>query len=303
VQRQTYQDVEIILVDDGSSDNSGLLCNQLAEKDPRIRVIHQENQGLSGARNTGIRQAQGDFLIFMDSDDEWLLDDGLEVLSKYCDVTIDMVTFKMVHIWNQTRYERMADYDVETISHLKDAQDVFTHLVQSQQLRVSACVVLVSRKILIDNNIFFPHGLISEDVFWTLNLWQQIRNVKVVNLNFYGYHHRESSITTSPSVRVDRSYDTIFTHWSEQCQQGCINSAAIRAFMANLWVSRGYNYHRLQTAERPEAFSILKRHAGLLHYAATPKSHRVAKMVQMLGIRNTLIVLGWYWQLRIRFKR
>ena len=303
VLRQTYKDLEIILVDDGSTDGSGKLCDKIAGRDLRVRVIHQENQGLSGARNTGIRQAQGDYAIFIDSDDEWLLDDGLDALVRQCDEKTDMVAFKMVHIWDQSRHERIADYDIETISHLKDAQEVFTHLVLMQQLRVSACAVLVRRDILIGHNIFFPQGLISEDVFWTLSLWQKIRIVKVVNLDFYGYYHRKASITTSPSVRVDRSYDTIFTHWDMQCQQGCINAVAIRAFMANLWVSRGYNYHRLQETEKPEAFNILKRHANLLNYAATAKSHRVAKMVHVLGIGNTFVVLGWYWQFRNHFKR
>lgn len=303
VLRQTYKDLEIILVDDGSTDGSGELCDDIATRDQRIQVIHQKNQGLSGARNTGIRQAQGDYIIFMDSDDEWLLDDGLDALVRQCDVKTDMVAFKMVHIWGQSRREYMSDYDVQKISSLENAQSVFAYLVRSQQLRVSSCSVFVRRMVLTENKLFFISGLISEDVFWMLQLWQHVQTVKVINLNFYGYYHRESSITTSPSVRVDRSYDTIFTHWSEQCKQSCINATAIRAFMANLWVSRGYNYHRLQTAERPEAFNILKQHADLLHYAATTKSHRVAKMVQLLGIRNTLVVLGWYWQLRNRIKR
>ena len=80
VVRQTYQNLEIILVDDGSTDGSGKLCDKIAGTDQRIRVIHQKNQGLSGARNTGIRQATGEYVVFLDSDDEWLLSDGLEVL-------------------------------------------------------------------------------------------------------------------------------------------------------------------------------------------------------------------------------
>lgn len=303
VLRQTYKDVEVILVDDGSTDGSGELCDKIAERDSRVRVIHQENQGLSGARNTGIRQATGEYVIFMDSDDEWLLDKGLDALVRQCDEKTDMVTFKMVHIWGQSRHERMADYDIEAISHLKDAQEVFTHLVQMQQLRVSACVVLVRKEILIGHNIFFPQGLISEDVFWTLSLWQQIRTVKVVNLDFYGYYHREASITNSPSVRVDRSYDTIFTHWSAQCQQGCINATAIRAFMANLWVSRAYTYYKLQNTDKPEALSILKRHKELLNYAATAKTKRAAKMVNIFGVGCTVVVLGFYWKLRTKIKK
>ena len=68
---QTYQNVEIILVDDGSPDNCPQLCDAYAEKHDQIRVIHQENKGLSGARNTGIDHAKGELIAFVDSDDKW----------------------------------------------------------------------------------------------------------------------------------------------------------------------------------------------------------------------------------------
>jgi len=303
VLRQTYKDLEIILVDDGSSDGSGELCDDIATQDQRIQVIHQKNQGLSGARNTGIRHAQGDFLIFMDSDDEWLLDDGLDALVRQCDPKTDMITFKMVHIWDQSRREYMSDYDVQKISSLTDAQSVFAHLVHSQQLRVSACAVFVRRSILAENKLFFISGLISEDVFWMLQLWQHVQTVKVINLNLYGYYHRGASITASPSIRVARSYDTIFTYWSEQCKNDCVNAIAIQKFMSDLWINRGYSYYKLQNADKPEALGILKRHKELLNYAATAKSRRVAKMVKVLGVRCTVVILGWYWQLRNCIKR
>ena len=68
---QTYKNIEIILIDDGSTDNSGKMCDEWAEKDRRIRVIHQKNGGLSNARNKGIEEAKGEFISFIDSDD-WI---------------------------------------------------------------------------------------------------------------------------------------------------------------------------------------------------------------------------------------
>ena len=78
---QTYQNIEIILVDDGSTDGSGIKCDELAQKDNRIIVIHKENGGLSDARNVGIEKATGDFYVFLDSDD-MLVDGAIEVLKK-----------------------------------------------------------------------------------------------------------------------------------------------------------------------------------------------------------------------------
>ncbi len=79
LQHQSWEALEILLVEDGSPDGSGLLCDQLAREDPRIRVIHQENAGVSAARNAGIRAARGRYLCFLDSDD-WMLPRGVEVL-------------------------------------------------------------------------------------------------------------------------------------------------------------------------------------------------------------------------------
>ena len=86
IQNQTYMNLEIILVDDGSKDMSGDICDQYAAYDERIKVIHQENGGLSAARNTGIEAANGDYISFVDSDDYirlTLFEDMLQLLKEY----------------------------------------------------------------------------------------------------------------------------------------------------------------------------------------------------------------------------
>ncbi len=302
VQRQTYQDVEIILVDDGSPDNSGLLCDQLAEKDPRIRVIHQENQGLSGARNTGIHNATGEYIIFMDSDDEWLLDDGLEALLNNGKGN-DLIVFKNADIWENGHITQLRDYDVENIAKLPDAHAVFYHLVITGQFRMSACFLLIRRELLVNHEIYFPIGYISEDVFWSLHLWQNARTVTITNLELYGYYHRSGSLSSTPSRKACDSYDKIFTYWKAECDKGCVNAKAIRVYLANLWVSRGYDYNKLKSIDKPHALSIMKRHADLLDHASTPKARHTAKLVQIIGIKSTIILLGWYWSLRTLLKR
>ena len=77
ITNQTHTDFELILVDDGSPDRCGHICDQFAARDPRIRVIHKKNGGLSSARNTGVAAASGDYILFLDSDDTWASDDFL----------------------------------------------------------------------------------------------------------------------------------------------------------------------------------------------------------------------------------
>lgn len=294
---QTYRDLEIILVDDGSTDGSGELCDTIAQRHKNIMVVHQENQGLSGARNSGIRKATGDYIIFIDSDDTWLLDDGIEQILQSMDNRTDMVAFKVVHIYGNHQ-SLTADYDLENIKKLSTAEDLFAHLVSTQQFNMSACPLIIRRQILIDNDVFFPIGIISEDVFWSMKLWQHLQKVKIINLNFYGYQHHEASMTTTVSIRVYKSYDKIFSYWKTQCDAGCKNANAIRIYMANMWVNRGYGYFNIKSFERPEALQILKKHADLLKYGITPKSRRVRKLVKLFGVKSTVEALGWYWRLR-----
>lgn len=296
---QTYKDFEIILVDDGSPDDSGKLCDELATRNSCIRVIHQENKGLSGARNTGIENARGEYIIFVDSDDEWLLADGLEkLLQQTRNCKPDVVAFKSVDIWKDNTRTKGKSYDISYLHSLTDGGQVFDYLVRNQQFRMSAWILMVRRQLLIDYKIFFPLGLISEDIYWNMQLWQHIESARFVNLPIYGYYHREGGITGTSDIRYYRSYDKIFTYWKAQCNNGCKNTNAIRSVMANLWVSRGYDYHALKDAEKSEALLVLKKHTDLLNYGISPKSKRTRRMVKLIGVRATVVVLGWYWQLR-----
>lgn len=299
VLNQTYKDLEIILVDDGSTDGSGALCEQIAAGESRIRVVHQQNQGLSGARNTGIHQAQGKYVIFLDSDDTWLLDDGLEKLVQSCNEATDLICFKAVDIWKDGHKTYAADYNLDVISNIPNSQDLFSYLVQSQSFRFSAAFVMIRLQVLIENEIYFPSRRIGEDFFWHMHLWQYVQNVRMVNINMYGYWHRQGSITTSNvSLRPYRDYAMTFEYWENQYQKGCVNGKAILAYMANIWVNRGYCIHMLKSSDRPEALEILRKHVALLDYAATPKAKRTAKLVRLFGIKNTTTILGLYWRLR-----
>jgi len=300
--QQTYKNLEVILVDDGSTDGSGGLCDQLALADTRIRVIHQENKGLSEARNAGLRLATGEYVAFMDSDDEWLLNDGLEQLINNNNEGKDLIVFKGVNIWKDGRRVPFGDYDLVHISQLPDTQSVFSHLVETQMFQMSACFILVRRKLLIDDELYFHSGLISEDVQWSLTLWQHIQSVCVTNIEFYGYYHHSNSISTTVSLRVYESYDKMFSYWKVQCDNGCENSTAIRTYLSLLWVSISYVYYKLKTSEKTIAFNILRNHADLFSYANTSKSRRVANMLKVFGVKNTILFLGRYWQLRTWIK-
>ena len=295
---QTYKDIEMILVDDGSTDGSGQLCDELAAKHGQIRVIHQENQGLSVARNVGIQQAIGEYVVFLNSDDEWLLNDGLQQVVNKVEEDTDLIIFKCVHFYNNGSKISIKNYDIENIEKLRTAGQVFDYLVRTQQFKMSACFLMIRRKLLMDYGVFFPVGLFSEDVYWSMHLWQYVQKVRIINLDFYCYRHRLLTLSTTADVRVYESYDRIFTYWEQQCDRNCINSTAIRFYLANMWVSIGCSYYKLNTCDKPSALSVLKKHKGLLKYSVTPKAKNVSILVNTIGVKNTVILLGIYWRLR-----
>ncbi len=296
VYRQTFRDMEIIMVDDGSPDNSGKLADRLATEDTRARVIHQENQGLSGARNTGLRAAQGDYVVFLDSDDEWIIEDGIEQLLRH--EGADLIIFKAVHIWKD-RKELVPDYDLAYLSGLPDTQAIFSLLVLTRQFQVSACKLMVRRQLLIDDKLFFQPRLINEDIPWSFRLWQIATQVVFTNLNFYGNHHRPGSITQTTDIRSYQSYDKIFTQWKEECKKGCVNADAIRVYLANLWVSGGYFYYQLSAAQKKTALEILKRHQDLLTFANSPKAKATKTLIRIMGVRAAMTLLGLYKRARL----
>ncbi len=302
---QTYKDLEVILVDDGSTDGSGELADCLSALDSRARVIHQENMGISSARNTGIQAAQGEYIIFIDSDDEWLIEDGIERILKGNPVDCEMIVFSLSNIWRGgKRIIPKQDYDLKTIKKFSSTQAIFSYLVKSQNLCITSWSVIIRRSLIINNNIFFNEKLVvGEDLDWSLRVWQVIKSVSFHNLHFYGWHHRSGSLSQTVTIRCYHSNNILFSYWKEQCNNNCINKEAIRILLANRWVSSGCNYHRLDNLEKQQALAILYKHKYLLDYASTTKVHGTAILIKIFGIKYTCILLGIYQRFRIIFKQ
>jgi len=190
---QTYPDLEIILVDDGSPDDCGTLCDRFAVQDERIRVIHKENGGLSSARNAGIDIARGEYLGFVDSDD-WLEPDAYALLLEAA-LREDV---KLVCAGRYDYSERTGEKKVglcpvraEVISGEELVRRIFTW----DHVDTSACDKLYSAALFRD--VRYPEGIINEDHPVTYNLALAAGKVAMVDKPIYNYYHRAGSITTS----------------------------------------------------------------------------------------------------------
>lgn len=191
---QTFGDIEIILVDDGSPDNSGKMCDTWAEKDERIRVIHKENGGLSDARNYGIEAAQGEYVAFIDSDD-WIDDDMIEVLYnavKQYGADIAECSWRCI-------YSDRVEEETENTGKVITGDNLFA--LQSELrwecFKPIACNKLYHKR-RIFHNVRYPVGKLHEDEFTTHLAFYNAAKLVSIDVSKYNYDRtREESITNT----------------------------------------------------------------------------------------------------------
>ncbi len=161
---QTYPYFELILVDDGSSDNSGKMCDEYAKKDDRIIVIHQENNGLSSARNKGIENSKGEFLSFVDSDD-WISKDYLkEMYNEQKKTKADLVICNIDCITLHDNKYNSLNYESPIVDEIFDSKTMLQKLMENNNwYYVVACNKLYKKSLF--KNCKYPSGMFHEDEF------------------------------------------------------------------------------------------------------------------------------------------
>ena len=196
---QDIKNIELILVNDGSSDNSGLICDSYSKKDSRVKVIHKENQGVSTARNIGIKNAKGKYISFIDSDD-WIDKDMYkEILNIFYTQDVDFVKCSAKIVYNNNGMKGPTNIDGGFYSKDKIKSYIYPRLVISEQLAtnavVSASTCVYNRKFINDNNIFFDEEMRHfEDLMFNVNVILKSNSFYHMADNyFYNYVFNEES--------------------------------------------------------------------------------------------------------------
>lgn len=217
---QTFKDIEVILIDDGSTDNSGNICDDYAGKDSRIIVVHKENGGQGKARNLGISKARGKYITFLDSDDFVDLNVYEKVITTSKLHNLDINRFRYVQFMIDDKEPEKADYTEPLIYSDKDdirqaALCLFSIPVNATEKDLnfggSACCAIYKRDLLIDNEIQFPCNskFVSEDFIFNFYCLQYAQRVGVSDSVFYHYRVNPTSTTHKPNLNmVKKSIDT-----------------------------------------------------------------------------------------------
>lgn len=219
--KQTYKNLEIILIDDGSTDSSLIICNEYASHDKRIQVIHQENHGLSYSRNRGIEVASSEYISFIDADDI--------VSSDFCEHLLHLLISNNADI-AECKFIKINESDLPDYTFPNSSDSSFVLLnsiealnrIHNDNLDVCVNSVVVWNKlykIKLFKDIQFPVGKIHEDEYTTYKLFYKAKKIVSSNKQLYGYVQRKSSIMNKPFSlsRLDalEPYDNYMTFFKE----------------------------------------------------------------------------------------
>lgn len=198
IQNQIYTDIEVILVNDGSTDNSEVICEKYCEQDKRFKLINQKNQGQSSARNVGVEASTGEFIAFVDSDDIIKIN-YLEKLMQYMTEDIDIVesnfTVSKKDFFIETSKETMILFEGNS----QEAVKIFPNHV----LSVNPVTKLYRRSIV--EAVPYLEGLIFEDIYSGIGMLKYIR--KIIKIDYVGYYYRQHQSSTMHRTFTEKNLD------------------------------------------------------------------------------------------------
>lgn len=288
---QTYQDFEIILIDDGSPDKCPQLCDEFALRTSKIKVIHKKNGGLSSARNEGLKIANGDYIIFLDSDDWWCDNAALERISnKINDSNPDIIIFaskKFYTIKNQ--YEEMPTRHASLSNR---ASLTIDECISNSLFVASSWDKVIRKSILVTNNIQFVDGLLSEDIEWCCKLLTL--NLRFATVNGFIHVYRQQNIASLTANITNKNFEDdllIFNKFEKIAKS--TNNIALFNFLALEFVLILAVTDKVQGKRGREIVKEFQKYFYLLKYNAYPRVATVSK-IRFLGYYLLRKVLIWY---------
>lgn len=275
VVNQTLEDIEIICVNDGSTDNSLAILEDYAEKDSRIRIINQENKGLGGARNTGLYNANGEYISFIDSDD-WIEPNTFEEsynMSKNLDLDMLMFQMKVFNIetgeFIEDQHNNIDSIDDSLIGTVFNYKDVFDVLFKIPHNSVNK---LYKHSFLKDMKFKFLEGVYYEDLASFFPLFLEAKKVSILKKQFYIYRIRSESITTSGD---EGSFDmfNILKDLQKLLKDKNIYPQCMQEFLMFIIVNLKFVYLRLANAHKNNFLQAMKENYEALELDNVSEEH------------------------------
>jgi glycosyltransferase involved in cell wall biosynthesis len=293
---QKFSDYEIILINDGSTDNSAKICEVFNNEFSQIKYFRKKNGGLSSARNEGLLKSIGEYIIFTDSDDFW---QGENILFDLNEIIENEKPDLILH--EETRYfsDNLTIYD-NNISNIAKKSNQFQNdsleLIYNEIYVASAWDKVVKREILIKNNLFFPLNRKSEDIEWCAKLLSFIEIYSLFHYSFYYY--RQSNINS-----ITKNIDNKHLIDIYQIIQGCLderensslsNQKAIENFLSINYIVLLMNYYKMDKLDRQKMGKELVKWRFLFKKNSNYRVDKLYKFVGKISFNILVIILNWY---------
>lgn len=226
IMNQTYENLEIILVDDGSPDNCGSICDEYAKNDKRVRVIHKENGGLSSARNSGLDLCTGEYVSFVDSDD-WIDSKLYEnLMNEINKEEVDLLEFKSVKVFDNKEEKFEDTYEYKTFIDNEALKSYY----EDGRLQISSWSKIYKKELF--DNIRFPEGRLAEDLYTTYRVLYKAKKVGFIDYTGYYYYIREDSIMGSYKPELIRD---VFEGMQQEHKFICEKAPNLKPYIDKLY--------------------------------------------------------------------
>lgn len=219
VEQHGFEQCEMLLIDDGSTDRSSEICDVNAVRNPQIAVYHKTNGGLSDARNYGLKKARGEYVLFFDSDDIMCRDTLLRILVKLDNENIDIFVMDAVTVDEEGRRILKPNFEFKHVGLaagiVYSGERAIKEQLNGGVLQTTVWLGIYRKAFLIDNQLWFKRGLLHEDELWTPIIFLEAKKVIYEPIDFYAYRIRNNSIMRNEKKDYSKniaSFIYIYSH-------------------------------------------------------------------------------------------
>lgn len=295
VKRQEYNNWELILVDDGSSDNSYNICASYAKNDNRIQVISQRNTGAAGARNKGTSMAQGEYILYLDSDDYWEGKEALCHLSdKIQETNCDICLFGCWDEFADTgeRKKSRGNYNKE-IFYNGTKKQILESLIKDSQFPGSCWIMAINTSFIMSCNIEFITGHRAEDIDWIMQVLSQARKISYIEDAFYIYKKNQpNSITGTAGLKsINDILDTI-NNWSGKLDYSKTEALYLNTYLVYIFFTTFVIYGNISKSEKKQAQLLYRNTEINVNRVIGLKYKALAIFYKVFGLKITAYIIN-----------
>lgn len=299
VLNQSYKDVELVLVDDGSPDRCPQICDDLATEDSRIKVVHKKNGGLASARNEGIKNATGEYLAFLDSDDQWNIDLLGGVMGAVSNSEAEMVLFDTICTYADGHMMKRESHGLfDGAPKELSIADYYAKIISVGDFHESACTKIFKRDFIVSNELFYCLGITGEDSEWMFRVLRKVTKVLVLDRElFLCTCQREGSIQNS--IKAKNIRDVISTiekveAYNQEHSDSPLRLHELEQCAYLLGNATGLLHYIADKGEKKELKNKLRSKAYLLDYATNSKTSKMRTVYKILGFNLLALMLELY---------